>query len=61
MAQDMDGKVIKVDDHVGFKDGTEKYGKVTRVTGEMVQLDVWNSQEGRYEQRSIASSRIWHE
>jgi hypothetical protein len=61
MAKDMDGNVIKVGDHVGYKDDVEKSGKVVRVTGEMVRLECWNSVTGEKFELSKPASRVWQE
>jgi hypothetical protein len=61
MAKDMDGNDLRVGDSVGFKDDVEQYGKVKRITGEMVTLGVWDSVEGCEKQRNLPCSRLWKE
>jgi hypothetical protein len=61
VAKDMDGNVIKPNDNVGFKDGVEQYGKVVRITGDMVNIKCWDSVEGRYYDRNLQARRVWVE
>lgn len=61
MAKDMDGNPLRVGDQVGFKDDVEQYGRITRISGDMITLAMWNSTEGRDEQRTLYAKRLWKE
>lgn len=61
MARDMDGNGLRVGQRVGFKDDVEQSGKITRITGEMVTLSVWDSTRGCDSSRTISCRRVWVE
>lgn len=60
-ATSMDGDKIKVGDGVGFKDGYEQYGKVTKISGSTVHVSVYDSDTGDRNEIRMDARRLWVE
>ena len=61
MTTDAGGNKIKVGQMVGWKSGTEQYGKVVAVNGQNIIVGVWNGDIGERENQTVRAGKCWIE
>jgi len=61
MAKDMDGETIEVGMCVGFKASYEEYGKVAKVSGRTIHIEVYDDNTGDSHIIREDCSRVWVE
>jgi hypothetical protein len=53
------GQRFAIGDRVGFKDGVEQYGTISKNYATAVDVEVWNSETGQYDRHHVARARLW--
>jgi hypothetical protein len=57
---DMDGIELKVGDSIGWKNGTEQYGRIVKIGTDLV-VKCWDSIVGDHYEERVNPRRAWKE